>query len=272
MLIAETPQCLAAPKKLPPIFPCCLYSTICNRPLVPFYFIGSRAANYHYSLALRAFFNIAIDARPAERWVPQWCQTQAAWHGVRFWSFSRTLWIGCARPLQLLTGVCLSIASLVKPQRLYICTAAYTVRCWCAFFFFLNLSTQSSLYLCKLLIWNNVALGFRRSLFTAPSSQRMIVSVGQGFEEKVSLLSLSSELVLYSSGKKSVFHPPHVTSTIEVVVCVAVSLPDLQSGFCGFQYHCNCRGQVHSWGGLTRVISESVFFHTNLYCYVQIKL
>lgn len=98
------------------------------------------------------------------------------------------------------------------------------------------------------------------------------MSVGQGFEEKVSLLSLSSELVLYSSGKKSVFHPPHVTSTIEVVVCVAVSLPDLQSGFCGFQYHCNCRGQVHSWGGLTRVISESVFFHTNLYCYVQIKL
>lgn len=136
MLIAETPQCLAAPKKLPPIFPCCLSSTICNRPLVPFYFIGSRAANYHYSLALRAFFNIAIDARPAERWVPQWCQTQAAWHGVRFWSFSRTLWIGCARPLQLLTGVCLSIASLVKPQRLYICTAAYTVCCWCAFFFF----------------------------------------------------------------------------------------------------------------------------------------
>lgn len=34
-------------QKLPPIFPCCLSSTICNRPFVPFYFIGSRAANYH---------------------------------------------------------------------------------------------------------------------------------------------------------------------------------------------------------------------------------
>lgn len=141
------------------------------------------------------------------------------------------------------------------------------------FFFFKPLNTVFTLSIsANCLSGTMLHLGFVVLFSQSLHHRGMIVSVGQGIEEKVSLSSLSSELVFYSSGKKSVFHPPQVASTIEVVVCAVVSLPGLQSGFCGFQYHCNCRGQVHSWRDLTRVISGSVSFHTNLYCYVPIKL
>lgn len=62
----------------------------------------------------------------------------------------------------------------------------------------------------------------------------MIVSFGQGIAEKVSLSSLPTELVFYSSGKKLVFHPSHVTRTIEVVVCAAFSLSCLLQVFVAF--------------------------------------
>lgn len=60
------------------------------------------------------------------------------------------------------------------------------------------------------------------------------MSFGQGIAEKVSLSSLPTELVFYSSGKKSVFHPSRVTSTIEVVVCAAFSLSGLLQVFVAF--------------------------------------
>lgn len=143
-------------QKLPPIFPR-LSSAICNQPFVPLHFSGSRAANYHYS-RVRAFFNTAADARFVKRPAPCRCRIQTAWHGVCFWSFPRTLWIECAflaafdKSLFVSSCACPPIPALVHLHH-----SLYCLSLACSFF---NLSTQPSLFLCKLVIWNSAPLSF----------------------------------------------------------------------------------------------------------------
>lgn len=92
------------------------------------------------------------------------CRIETTWHGVRFWSLSRTLWIECARSLQLPARVCSSVAVHVHlSQRLYICTAACTACRQHAFFFFFlpfKAAFRRSLNCvpCGLIIWNSVPL------------------------------------------------------------------------------------------------------------------
>lgn len=133
-------------QKLPPIF-LCLSSAICNQPFIPLHFTGSRAANYHYSLTCARF--LILRSTPG---------SQRDWHlvgvafkplGTEFVSrlFSRTLWIECARSLQLsdkslfVSGcACPPIPALVHLHHSLYCLSL-------ACFFFYPLNTAFSLSL-----------------------------------------------------------------------------------------------------------------------------
>lgn len=158
ILVAATLLMSRSTQKLQPIFPRLLQFV--TNLFVPLHFIGSRAANYHYSLTGRAFFNTTVDTRSVKRLAPCKCRIQTAWHGVRFWSLSRTLWIECARSLQLPTSLfvcsraCPPIPALVHSHH-----SQYHLSSACFFFFFLTCQ-QGLLSVCKLVIWNSVPPSF----------------------------------------------------------------------------------------------------------------